>query len=858
MLTDWVSRLRLLIRRTGSGLVEDFGRDVRYGLRQLRRSPAFAAAALLCLALGIGATTAIYSLVSTILLQPLPFRDSDRLVTIVENVPPPAPGRPLMQRGLTYQEFLDWREKARTLSDATAVAGGGQRLVRTRDRAVGLWGGTAAPDMFTMLGVRAHLGRTLVPGDEADPSVVVLSYEAWQRHFNGDPAILGTPLEFSAGALIGPAPARLLTVVGILPPDFELSGVVDFYSPMPRNFPFRVTTIGRLSPGVSLAAAIDEANIMGAAIRPPWPASAPQLTGPRFQVHGLKDGSVQHLRPAFRVLLASVVVVLLIVCANVANLLLARGTARQRELAVRVAIGARRARIAQQIMTECLVLVVAGGALGALVGAGGLMLVKQLAAIEAPGVFRFSFGASILPRVHEIGIDMTMLGIAFGFAALTTVICGVLPALHLSRTTHAPALGSRGGSAGRGESRIRAALTVGQVTMATVLLVGAGLLTHSFVKLSAVNNGYDPANVLAFNLLFPNQYPVARKADTIDALLTRLRAAPDVTAAGFSRHGILIGEELFIGTFVPPGRGLQEMRAVRNRVRSVSRGYLTAMGVPLIDGREFDARDDAGAPPTIVMNRSAARQYFGAIPAVGRVVDWHYGPGQTQPVTVVGVVEDIRQTSPTDKVFPEIFVEYRQFLSLLDRWAQPQRQNELAIGFLSFAIRTGGDPTRAVPVVRDIVKAVDPNVGIEAIVPMTSLAANTVARQRFYAVMLAAFAGIAGVLAVIGIYGLLAYAVVQRTQEIGVRLSLGAPPAQVLGLILRQGLLLTTVGITLGIIGATVVTGLLQDMLFGITPLDTRTFLAVSIVFALVATIACWVPAHRATKIDPIVALRTE
>jgi ABC-type transport system, involved in lipoprotein release, permease component len=227
-------------------------------------------------------------------------------------------------------------------------------------------------------------------------------------------------------------------------------------------------------------------------------------------------------------------------------------------------------------------------------------------------------------------------------------------------------------------------------------------------------------------------------------------------------------------------------------------------------------------------------------------------------VTVAGVVEDIRQTSPTDKVFPEIFVEYRQFLSLLDRWAQPQRQNELVIGFLSFAIRTGGDPARAVPVVRDLVKAVDPNIGIEAIVPMTTLAANTVARQRFYAVMLAAFAGIAGVLAVIGIYGLLAYAVVQRTQEIGVRLSLGAPRAQVLALVLRQGLALTTAGITLGMIGATAVTGLLREMLFGITPLDTRTFLAVSIVFATVATIASWFPARRATQIDPIVALRNE
>ena len=346
----------------GISRFEDFWRDMRYGVRQLYRSPAFALTALLSLALGIGATTTVYSVVSAILLRPLPFHDSDRLVTIVENLPSPAAGRPPVRRGLTYQEFLDWRTTSRTLSNATAIAGGGQQLVRARNGAVGLWGGTAAPDTFTMLGVSAHLGRTLLPGDEAS-SVVVLGYEAWQRHFNADPAIVGTSLEFRTGSLMGPTPARLLTVIGVLPRGFALTGPVDFYTPMRRNYPFPVTTLAKLAPGVSLAAASEEASIMGAAIRPPWPADTPQLTVPRFQVESLKQQSVGHLRPAFRVLLASVVVVLLIVCANVANLLLARGTARRRELAVRLAIGASRARIIQQIMTECLVLAAAGGAL---------------------------------------------------------------------------------------------------------------------------------------------------------------------------------------------------------------------------------------------------------------------------------------------------------------------------------------------------------------------------------------------------------------------------------------------------------------------------------------------------------------
>jgi predicted permease len=842
----------------GVRLFHDLGRDIRYAVR-LRRSPGFALAALLCLALGIGATTAIFSVVNTILLQPLPFPDSDRLVRLAENVPPAARGRPLMQRGLTFSEFLDWRAQSKTLSDAYAVAGVGQRLVRTPQGSVGLWGGMTSTNAFALLRARVMFGRPLDAGDEANPNVVVLSYETWRRHFASDPKVVGKTVEFRAGALMGQVPPRLMTVIGVLPPDFAFpDGSADFYWPMTSAARARVSMIGQLAPGVSLESAEAEANAMGATIRPPWPADAAPLTVPRFAVERLKDRAVERLRPALRVFLAAVVVVLLIVCANVANLLLARGTARHREIAVRFAIGASRMRVIRQIMTESLVLALAGGALGALLGATGVSLIKQLATIDAPGIYRLMFGSTILPRANEVAVDFRVLGISFGLAATTSVVFGVLPALTLSRSTRASASRSRG-TAGHVESRIRSALVVGQLVMATVLLVSAGLLANSFVKLSSVNNGYDASNVLVFNLLFPDQYSIAGKAETIDRLLTQFRDSANVRSAGFSRHGLLIGEELFIGPWVPPGRTLADVRDERTRVRSVSDGYLTAMGVPLLEGREFTAQDDVKAAPVIVMSRSAARQYFSTGSPVGHVIDWHFADGHVQPMTVIGVVEDIRQESPTDEVFPEIFVDYRQFLFLMERAGQPpQRQNELAIGFLSFALRTSTDPASAVPEVRDAVNRIDPNVGIDAIVPMTSLTASAVARERFYAVMLGLFAGVAGILAAIGVYGVLTYAVIQRTQEIGIRMAIGAQPAAVLALVLRKGFILTAIGIAIGLVVAAVGTRALRGMLFGITPLDLTTFLAVSLLFGLVATFAAYLPARRATKVDALVALRSE
>lgn len=843
--------------------VDDTRRDLGYAVRSLARSRGFTAAAILTLSVGIGATTAIYSVVDTILLQPLPYPDSDRLVRIIENWS--AAGR-LFQRGVTHPEFLEWRARARTLSEATAIVPMGQRMVRSTHGIAGLWGAMVSPDTFAVLQVQAMLGRTIGHDDSANPDVVVLSYDTWRRHFNADPAVVGKSVEFRVGSLPGsqPPPPRLLTVVGVLAEDFEFpTGAIDYFTPIvldPSRRPPQVTMIARLAPDASLPAAIEEANLIGGSMRPAWPADAPALPGPRFEVHRLKDQAVRTLQPALRVLLASVVVVLLIVCANVASLLLARGTARQREVAVRLAIGATRGRIVRQILAECLVLAAAGGVLGAVVGAAGVAIVKELASVDAPGIFRFTFGPSILPRQQEVGVDLKILGIAFGIAAMTSVVFGVLPALQLSRTNHLRAMGVRGGGRGRGESRLRGALVVGQLVLATALLVGAGLLTHSFIKLSTANKGYHASNVLAFNLLFPDQYSTARKAETIQTVLDRLRGTATVQSAGFARHGVLIIEELYLGAFVPEGRTLDEMRKdpVRTRVRSVSDGYLTAMGVPVLAGRELDANDTAAAQPVIVINQAAARRYFGDANPVGRVIDWHLGKTPVQ-VTVAGVVDNMRQKAVGEDAYPEIFVHYRQLLFLMEGWPDlKSRQDEWAIGFLSFAIRTAGDPLLAVPTVRQLVSNIDPNIGIDAILPVSHLVASSLARQRFYAVMLGVFAGVAGLLAAIGVYGVLAYTVVQRTHEIGVRMALGAQRRQVIGLVLGKGLVLTMAGVSIGLVAAAAGARSLQSLLFGIQAVDPQTFAVVGLGFALVALLASYLPARRATKVDPMVALRVD
>jgi putative ABC transport system permease protein len=844
--------------------IDDLQRDARYAVRSLRRSPAFTVAAVLTLSIGIGATTAIYSVVETVLFRPLPFDGSDRLVRISE---PELNSRTM--RGLNYDEYLQWRQRTTTLTGMSAQSFNPQVMMPTREGTARLTAAMVSTNFFEVHGMHAVLGRTITAADEANPDVIVLSYDTWRRYFRSEADAIGSVIELrgdlgSGPSNLGAQSGRLLTIVGVLPQVYEVYGTVfDFYIPFaPRTFtrPPGVRVIGRLGDGVSLAAAEEEANVLGNAIRPPRPDTEPPLTMPRFRLSPLHEEYVAQIRPALRVFLVAVGVVLLIVCANVANLLLARGASRSRELAVRLAIGAGRARLVRQILTECLVLALVGGALGAALGAAGVSLVKQLATIDAQGVFRLSFGGHLLPRIHEIGVDWRVLLIAVAASVASSIVFGLLPAMYLSRVSHLQAMGPRGAGSSRSETRTRTALVVSQLVLATVLLVSAGLLITSFMNLSQVEKGYDPARALAFQLVVPPEYPTERKVATIESLLSSLEKVPDIEHAGFAYAGILLGVEDTVGTFTPAARSVEEMQAdtAKPRLKSLSHGYLEAMGVPLLSGRYLEPGDGAATGIAVVINRTASRRLFGDANPVGATMTWR--PGRIEvPVEVVGVVEDVRQGRVAVPAYSEIFMDYRQVLAVHRRMNVPvQRLEQISLGFMSFGVRTRGNPASVIPTVRAAVRATDTNATIDAIHPMEQMVGYSTARQKFYAVLLGVFAGVAGLLAAIGIYGVLAYSVVQRTQEIGVRMALGARRDQVLALVMRRGLALAAIGITIGLGGAFASARYLQSMLFGIEPRDPATFAAVAAAFALVAAAAAYLPARRATRVDPLVALRVD
>jgi putative ABC transport system permease protein len=835
----------------------DLLRDLRHGARALRRTPRFAAVAILTLGLGIGAATAIFSVVDAILLRRLPFQDADRLVSVVQRMPPYRAGAESWVQGFSRQQFEQWRSGTRTLS-AMAATTASVGFIRTSAGTSRLWGGQVSGDTFPLLGSRALLGRTLGERDEASPDVVVLSFDAWRRLFQSDPDIIGKRADFLTGE--GRVQSRI--VVGVMPPDFAFPGErMEFFLPFDRSDPSqsepRYSLLGTVRPDVSLEAAQQEALTIGRAVTAPLPADALPLDGPRFEIRNVKDHTVRELRPALRVFFAAVAAVLLIVCANVANLLLARGAGRSREIAVRAAMGASRWRLVRGLLAEGLVLTASGGLLGALLGALGLTLVRELATVEAPGIFSLMFGDSILPRAHELGVDARVFGIAFGVAASTALLVAILPALPASRVQPMQAFGARGGGSHRGATRLRSALAVAELAMATTLLIAAGLLVHSFGRLSAVDRGYQAANTLVFQLVFPPGNTVARERDAIDTILSRLRTAPEVVAAGFARHGVLIGERITLGHFVPEGRSLSEMReGPPLAVRPVSSGYLTAVGAHVLQGSDLPG-GDVDAVPAVVISRGASH-IFGPTAQIGRFVDWQWN-GQHLRLRIVGIVEDVRNEGADGEPTPEVFVDYRAMLRMQERLGEsPLWQRERALGLLSFAVRTRDDPATAAALVARVVRDTHPGAGIDAIAPLERLVASSVAKPRFHAVLVALFAAVAALLAAVGVYGVLAYAVEQRTQEIGVRMALGAQRRQILALVMRRGLALTLAGLTLGTAAAAAGARALQSLLFGVTPVDGPTYAVVLLPFFAVALLAAYLPARRATSVDPLIALRAE
>jgi putative ABC transport system permease protein len=851
----------------------DLRDDISYALRGLGRSPGFTVAAVLTLALGIGATTAVFSVVNTVLLEPLPYKDSDRLVRIVQQAAPANPAAPLLRRtDMSWTEMTEWRKASTTLSEIALSITPPITLMPTPSGSARLTGALVSANTFALLGARALLGRTLDAADEAAGSTVaVISTGAWQRYFQNDPGILGRTISLKT---LGPEAGFLdgtpLTIVGVMPASFAFPILnADYWAPITEGSPARKWSggaIAQLREGTSIEAAADEANAIGDGLRPKptsGPLSRPLPPGVRrFAVEGVKEQMIASSRPALRVIAIAVGAVLLIVCANIAGLLLARGTARQREVALRLAIGASRGRILRQFITESAVLAAIGGVLGSLLAVGFVYLLREFASPHAQGVFQLAFGGSMLPRLNEIGVDGRLLALAMALAMITALIVGALPAFRMSRTDYAQVMNYRGaggqGGARRADTRARSVLVVAQMIVATMLLVGAGLLINSFNRLARVDPGWNASGLLMFYLVMPQDYPTARKAALIDTLLTELRRQPDAQGVGYTYAGPLLGIVDTFGVFVPPGRTPEEMRGNPDNphIRAVSHDYLQTMGARLVSGRWFEPSDDAAAPPVIIVNRTVMRRLFNNEDPVGRLVHLD-GRMEFPPQQIIGVVEDMRQSRLDAEPTPQMFADYRQLLAMTQARKMPvPYQERLSFGFLSFFVRTDRDPATLMPTVRSLVNRVDSAAGIDVMVPMEQLVASSLTRQRFYTILLGLFAAIATVLAAVGIYGVLAYAVGQRTQEFGIRMALGAERGAVLGMVLRRGIVLTTIGIVLGLAGAAGLTRYLSGMLYDLTPLDPPTYAAVAILFATVALVASYLPARRATQVDPVVALR--
>jgi putative ABC transport system permease protein len=798
-------------------------------------------------------------------------------VRIVERAAPAAAGGPLLRRtSMTWSEVGQWRAGTTTLSDLAFTIAPPITLMATPEGSVRLSGALVSSNLFALLGAQALHGRTLDSGDDApDTRAVVISAGAWQRHFQSDPGIVGRTISLKTlGPQAGFLDGAPLTIVGVMPRDFDFPvPYCDYWAPITTASPIRTwpgsgTVIARLRDAVSEAVATDEANAIGEGLRPKptsGPLSKPLPEGTRrFDVERFKEQTIAESRPALQVLALAVGIVLLMACANVAMLLLARGTARHREISVRLALGASRARIVRDLVMEAGILAAAGGGLGVVLAAGGVQALRRLASPDAQGPFLISFGGNMIPRLHEISIDGRMVVIAIGLTTFTALAISVLPVLRLSRATTVHLTGTRsasgGGAGGRRDTRVRRLLVAGQVATATLLLVGAGLLINSFGRLASVDPGWKAEGLLTFYLAAPQEYSTPRKAQLIDELLADLRRTPGVEGAGFTYAGPLLGLIDHFGVFVPPGSTPQEMKGIPDapQIRSVSSGFLQTMGVRLAAGRWLEPRDHGSAPAVIVVNRSLARRFFASQDPVGQMVHLD-GRMDLPPQQIVGVVEDMRQGRLDQPPAPQFFMDYRQVLAMMQARSLPvAAQERLAFGFFSFVVRTDGDPARLTNAVRASIRRVDANVGIDALLPMEQLVAASITRQRFYAAIMAVFAAIAALLSAVGIYGVLTYTVGQRTREFGIRSALGARRRDVLGMVLRQGLWLTAIGIGIGLAGAAALTRYIAAMLYEVRPLDPLTYVSVVVLFAAVTSIACVLPARWATTIDPLTALRNE
>ncbi|MBV9924262.1 MAG: ABC transporter permease [Acidobacteria bacterium] len=806
--------------------------DVRYGLRVLWQRPGFTAVVVLTLALGIGANTAIFSVIDAALLRSLPYKEPERLVHLWES----KRSRDFEQREASYPDLLDWRAQGAEVFEG--LAGYVRRPVTLTDagEATRTRGAAVTANFFDVLGVKAAAGRTFVGGEDGveGKPVVVLSHGFWQRRFGGKAEAVGREVTLDGQAY---------TVVGVLPAEFNFAPLNDaevWMSLRPpadvaaRRYQHWVKVVGRLRDGATLEAAQARLATVAARIERDDPGAHEGVT---LRAVPLRDEFVGPVRPALFVLLGAVGFVLLIACTNVANLMLARSTARQREVAIRAALGASRWRVVRQLLTESVLLALAGGAAGLVLALWGVDLL--VAAIPAAQLAQ-------MPYLQSLSLNRDVTLFACALSLLTGVLFGLTPALSASRADLQVALREGGrGNVSRGSRRLRDLLVVTEVALALVLLVGAGLLMKSLVLMLRVDPGFDTRGLLTMRVAIPPaRYPEGDKAVRFyEETLRRVSAVPGVRGAALTSNLPLAGDG---GTGSPQvvGRSTPASELTEAHLRTVSPNYFEVLGVPLVAGRPFAERDDAKAPPVLLINQTYAERVFPGEDPVGRRVTFKF-TGDTQ-FEIVGIVGDEKVTTLDARTTPVVY---------FPAWQDSYFDSAALV------LRTDApDPLALAPAVRGEVNALDPEVPVYAVQTLEQMVAGSRATfvRRYPAYLTGVFACVALLLALVGIYGVVSYGVAQRTHEIALRVALGARGGDVLRLVLGHGLLLALGGIALGSLGALALTRLISGLLFNVSAADPAVYVSVALLLAVVAVLACLVPARRATKVDPMVALRYE
>jgi putative ABC transport system permease protein len=823
----------------------NFIQDIRYGTRTLLRQPGFTLVAVLTLALGIGANTAIFSVVNAVLLRPLPYSHPDRLALInTTNL-----ARGMTDFGTSLPDFRAWQERNHSFEKIAAFSSNSFNISGTAEPER-VPGAQASVDLFTVLGVLPARGRVFTADEETfgKHHVVILSENLWQRRFGGDPGIIGQTMMLNG---------EPYTIIGVMPRSFQFPDpTVALWTPLAvadgaensTRGNYWLGVVGRLKPEVSPVQA--QAELDG--IFKKLEQEEAFLSGFGTQVLPLHEATVGSVKTALSVLLAAVALVLLIACANVANLLLARAAARQREVAVRTALGAGRGRLIRQLLTESLLLGLAGGALGLFLAIWGVDVLIKL----GPNV----------PRLGEVTIDRTVLFFTFALAILTSVVFGLVPALQSSRTDLNETLKESGrGSIGSKSRFLGSSLVIAEVALSFVLLIGAGLLINSLLRLQRVNPGFRTDHILTMRVSLPEaKYTKDRPELTtgfFNKLIDRVKALPGVEFSSVTSAMPLTNSgwgKLFTIEDGPAPKSLDEVPNVQ--YRQVSPDYFGTLSIPVLEGRGFSEHDTHLTLPVAVINETLARRFFADVDPIGKKL--YLGPpeelvpaGILPPgfrflhFTIVGVVGDVRHNGLNQPLAPEIYTLHEQ--ELAGNFADPSAT-------MSLAVRTRTEPTSLIGAIRREVLGLDREQPIDAVATMDELLSTSLSQARFSTLLLAIFAGVALVLAAVGIYGVMAYTVAQRTHEIGIRMALGAQASNVLALVIRQGLLLALAGTIIGLAGALGLTRVMTSLLYEVSPTDPLTFATDAVILIVVCLLASFIPARRAMKVDPLVALRYE